>query len=94
VTALDASIRPLLGLVITTHNPSDAHYYRCAGSTHSTTSRRSTMTFSDHVYATKHGVELELRVFRARGLKEGEKAPWLFWSHGGAFVFCYHWGTC
>lgn len=47
------------------------------------------MTFTDHVYATKSGVDLELRVFPAR--KPG-RAPWLFWSHGGAFLFCYHQG--
>jgi hypothetical protein len=52
------------------------------------------MSFSDHVYATKHGVDLELRVFPARvRAGPGEKAPWLFWSHGGAFLFCYHHGA-
>lgn len=36
--------------------------------------------FSDHVYKVAHGVEVPLRVWPAKGR---DKAPWLFWIHGG-----------
>jgi hypothetical protein len=36
--------------------------------------------FSDHVYKISHGVEVPLRVWPAKGK---DRAPWLFWIHGG-----------
>ena len=37
--------------------------------------------FSDHVYATKHGLDIPLRIWPAPD--PGPKAPWLLWIHGG-----------
>lgn len=52
-----------------------------------------TMPFTDHVFATKSGVDLELRVFPARNVKAGDKVPYVMHVHGGAFVFCDHRGA-
>jgi acetyl esterase/lipase len=48
--------------------------------------------FSDHTYATKHGVKLDLRVWPAEGL-DGDghgPAPWILYTHGGAFAAGKH----
>ncbi|KAL1405927.1 hypothetical protein Q8F55_007607 [Vanrija albida] len=51
--------------------------------------------FTDHIYATKHGVELSLRVWRAdptrpdgtpAGGTEHNPQPWILWAHGGGFT--------
>ncbi|WOO85147.1 Non-reducing polyketide synthase andM [Vanrija pseudolonga] len=43
--------------------------------------------FTDHVYAVKHGVELRLRVWPSAS---PDPAPWVLWSHGGAWLFGLH----
>ncbi|WOO85203.1 Non-reducing polyketide synthase ausA [Vanrija pseudolonga] len=44
--------------------------------------------FSDHVYATKHGVELGIRVWLSPVATS--TSPWVLWSHGGAFMAATH----
>lgn len=44
---------------------------------------------SDHVFATKHGVDLRLRIFAKEDGPRG--APWLLFIHGGAFTTGQHW---
>ncbi|GMK58630.1 hypothetical protein CspeluHIS016_0600720 [Cutaneotrichosporon spelunceum] len=42
--------------------------------------------FTDHVYATVHGVDLPLRVWPAKGARGGAKVPWVLWIHGGGYT--------
>lgn len=60
--------------------------------------------FSDHIYATKHGVDLPLRVFPSTSVSASASAPsssdssssasganpYIIWIHGGAFTFGRH----
>ncbi|CAK9783436.1 alpha/beta-hydrolase [Cutaneotrichosporon oleaginosum] len=46
-----------------------------------------TCPFSDHIFATKHGVDLRLRLWPS---PVNSPSPWLLWSHGGAFLFGMH----
>lgn len=44
--------------------------------------------FSDHIYATKHGVDLGIRVWTSPVATPA--SPWVLWSHGGAFMAATH----
>lgn len=41
--------------------------------------------FSDHTFATKHGVALDLRVWPADKDTTSPSSPWILYVHGGAF---------
>lgn len=41
--------------------------------------------FSDHTFATKHGVSLDLRVWPAGQSSTSPSSPWILYVHGGAF---------
>lgn len=44
--------------------------------------------FSDHVFATKHGISLALRLWPAP--KSSPSTPWILWTHGGAYCAGAH----
>lgn len=44
--------------------------------------------FSDHTFATKHGVDLTLRLWPAPN--SPSNAPWILWTHGGAWCTGSH----
>jgi acetyl esterase/lipase len=57
--------------------------------------------FSDHIYATKHGVDLPLRLFPSTSVSASASSssdsssasaanPYIIWIHGGAFTFGRH----
>lgn len=41
--------------------------------------------FSDHNFATKHGVSLDLRLWPAEASTTSPSSPWILYIHGGAF---------
>ncbi|GFZ51471.1 hypothetical protein JCM24511_09238 [Saitozyma sp. JCM 24511] len=43
--------------------------------------------FTDHIYASPHGVPLEVRVWACPG---AAPSPWIFWTHGGAYCTGAH----
>ncbi|KAI9633337.1 Alpha/Beta hydrolase protein [Dioszegia hungarica] len=45
--------------------------------------------FTDHTYATKHGVALDLRIFPSQ-TPSSTPAPWVLYTHGGAFAAGKH----
>ncbi|BEI91272.1 uncharacterized protein CcaverHIS019_0400920 [Cutaneotrichosporon cavernicola] len=42
--------------------------------------------YSDHVFASVHGVELPLRVWPPLKRKGAGRVPWLLWIHGGGYT--------
>lgn len=44
---------------------------------------------TDHIFASKHSVELPLRIFPSPNPKPN--TPWLLYVHGGAFMTGQHW---
>jgi acetyl esterase/lipase len=52
-------------------------------------SRVTPANFTDHVFKTVNGVELELRVWPADPAPSG-RAPWVIWTHGGGYTAGRH----